>query len=120
MRFTGLRPTLYTNELEATVTFYTRTLGFTCESLDFSAGWASLRRDDVGIMLSLPNKHLPYEKPIFTGSIYITIDTVDVLWNQVKEKAAVCYEIETFSYGMREFAIFDNNGYLIQFGQQVG
>lgn len=33
--------------------------------------------------------------------------------------ARVCYPIEDFHYGMREFAIFDNNGYLLQFGQPV-
>ena len=30
-----------------------------------------------------------------------------------------CYPIEDFHYGMREFAIFDNNGYLLQFGQPL-
>ena len=37
----------------------------------------------------------------------------------VKDHAQVCYPIEDFHYGMREFAIFDNNGYLLQFGQPV-
>jgi hypothetical protein len=27
--------------------------------------------------------------------------------------------MEDFHYGMREFAIFDNNGYLLQFGQPL-
>jgi len=31
-------------------------------------------------------------------------------------KANICYEIETFEWGMREFAIYDNNGYILQFG----
>jgi hypothetical protein len=38
---------------------------------------------------------------------------------ELKDKTKVCYPIETFGYGMREFAIFDNNGYLLQFGQPV-
>jgi hypothetical protein len=28
-------------------------------------------------------------------------------------------KIETIDYGMREFAIHDNNGYVLQFGQPV-
>ena len=28
-------------------------------------------------------------------------------------------EIETFEWGMREFAIYDNNGYVLQFGQET-
>lgn len=119
MKLSGLRPVLYTTDLQATVTFYTRVLGFTCEALDFSIGWASLKRDDVGIMLSLPNAHIPFEKPTFTGAIYINTTDVDKLWENLKDKAKVCYEIENFDYGMREFAIYDNNGYLLQFGQAI-
>ena len=41
------------------------------------------------------------------------------MWEQVKDAARVCYPIEDFDYGMREFAVFDNNGYLLQFGQEI-
>ena len=40
------------------------------------------------------------------------------MWWKLKDKARVCYGIEIFEYGMREFAIYDNNGYLLQFGQE--
>jgi hypothetical protein len=33
--------------------------------------------------------------------------------------ARICYLIETFEYGTREFAIYDNNGYVLQFGQEL-
>jgi uncharacterized glyoxalase superfamily protein PhnB len=82
-------------------------------------GWASLKRDSVAIMLALPNEHIPFDKPAFTGSLYLYSDEVDVLWQQVKDKVKVCYPIENFEYGMREFAIYDNNGYLLQFGQEI-
>jgi hypothetical protein len=29
------------------------------------------------------------------------------------------YTIENFEYGMREFAIYDNNGYMLQFGHHA-
>lgn len=29
------------------------------------------------------------------------------------------YPIENFNYGMREFVIYDNNGYVLQFGEAV-
>jgi hypothetical protein len=29
------------------------------------------------------------------------------------------YPLETFEYGLREFAIYDNNGYMLQFGTPV-
>jgi len=39
------------------------------------------------------------------------------VWRRVEGRARVCYPIETFEYGMREFAVYDNNGYLVQIGQ---
>ena len=44
---------------------------------------------------------------------------VDGLWSRLKNEARVCYPIETFDYGMRECAIYDNNGYLLQCGEAV-
>ena len=38
-------------------------------------------------------------------------------WELLKDKAEVVYPIEDFEYGMREFAIKDCNGYMLQFGQ---
>jgi hypothetical protein len=44
---------------------------------------------------------------------------VDAFWQLVKDRVKVCYPIEDFDYGMREFGIFDNNGYLLQFGRPL-
>jgi len=70
-------------------------------------------------MFSRPNRHIAYDKIGCTGSFYFSTDDVDGLWQQLKDKAEVCYGIENFHYGMREFAIYDNIGYLLQFGQDV-
>jgi uncharacterized glyoxalase superfamily protein PhnB len=82
-------------------------------------GWASLFIDDVWLMLARPNEHTPYDKIGFTGSFYYNTDDVDALWDKLKDKVNVCYSIENFHYGMREFAVYDNNGYLLQFGQEI-
>jgi uncharacterized glyoxalase superfamily protein PhnB len=70
-------------------------------------------------MLSLPNRHEPYTHPTFTGSFYFRVDDAAALWLQLKDNARVVYPIEDFDYGMREFAIRDNNGYILQFGQEL-
>ncbi|MEP6789357.1 MAG: VOC family protein, partial [Acidobacteriota bacterium] len=75
--------------------------------------------DDVAIMFAKPNEHTPYDKIGFTGSFYFNTDDVDALWEKLKDKAGVCYGIEDFYYGMREFAVCDSNGYLLQFGQEI-
>ncbi len=70
-------------------------------------------------MFSTPNAHRGFEKPALTGSIYIETEEVDKNWSEIKDKVKISYEIETFDYGMREFAFFDNNEYLIQYGQDT-
>ena len=118
MKIIGLRPMLWTDRLQESVDFYVGTLGFVCDEMNFDWGWASLSKDNVSLMLSRPNEHMPYEKIGFTGSFYFNTDDVDALWEHLKDKARVCYGIENFFYGMREFAVYDN-GYLLQFGQEI-
>ena len=110
---------MWTEDLAATLEFYTQILGFTCDELNEDWGWATLAIDDVAIMIVRPNAHVPYEKIGFTGSFYFTTDDVEAMWAKVKDKANICYGIEDFEYGMREFAIYDNNGYTLQFGQEI-
>jgi uncharacterized glyoxalase superfamily protein PhnB len=115
----SITPVLYTHEMEATIHFYRKVLGFSGSAYHQGMSWTILHRDGVSIMLSLPNAHIPFHQPQFTGSFYIRTDQVDVLWNEWKDTCKVCYPIEDFDYGMREFAIYDNNGYLLQFGQDI-
>lgn len=119
MKLTALRPLIYTDQLEETIQFYTGILGFTLAGKNEDWGWASLYKDQVSVMLAKPNQHEAFEKPVFTGSFYFNTDEVDSLWQFLKDKVKVCYPIENFEWEMREFAIYDNNGYLLQFGQDI-
>lgn len=119
MKLTNLRPMLWTEDLQASVDFYRDVLGFEAVEFRDDWGWASLSKGDVSLMLSRPNEHEKYDKIGFTGSFYINTDEVDALWEELKDKAKICYPIENFFYGMREFAVYDNNGYLLQFGQEI-
>ena len=117
MKLENVRPVLAVTNIDATVHFYRDVLGFECANrMD---GWAALCKDNVEVMISLPNAHEPFEKPTLTGSIYFNTTDVDALWEQIKDKVSVVYPIENFFYGMREFAIRDNNGYILQFGQEI-
>jgi len=114
--FRSLRPMLRTKDLPGTVGFWTDRLGFTCDGLSEEDGWASLSRDGVGLMVATPNDHVPFDTPGFTGALYFNVDDVDVLWADLKNLVEIAYPMEEFHYGMREFAIYDNNGYMLQFG----
>ncbi|MEQ1922190.1 MAG: VOC family protein [Pyrinomonadaceae bacterium] len=125
MRVTELRPMLWTEDLHKTVAFYTETLGFTANEVNHDWGWASLSLDDVSLMFTVPLKfdgteeHPAPEKISFSGSLYFNTDDVDAMWGQLKDITTICYGIENFEHGMREFAIYDNNGYMLQFGQEI-
>ena len=117
--FKPIRPMIWTSEIKVTIDFYVNTLGFICREFNEEWGWAALQRDEAEIMVATPNENTPFDKPTFTGSFYIVLDNSDELWEVLKDKCKVCYEIETFDWKMREFGIFDNNGYLLQFGTEI-
>jgi len=105
---------LRTHDLQATIAFYRDLLGMECVAQ--TEDWAALAKDQLEIMVATPNAHEPFDKAVFTGSLYIRCEDADAVWNQLKTKASVVYPLEDFEYGMREFAIRDNNGYVLQFG----
>lgn len=121
MKLRDVSPILHTKDLRGSVEFYTTVLGFRCDALCEKWQWASVRRDRATVMFTQPGPDdvVPFERPVFTGSLYFYPDDVDAAWTQLRDKARICYPIEDFDYGMREFGIYDNNGYLLQFGQEI-
>lgn len=119
MKPTRLTPMIYTAEVQTTVEFYEKTLGFKCMDNVPEWGWARVQLNGADLMISAPNDHMPFDKPVFTGSFYFNISDVDKLWEQICSKVKVSYPIADFDYGMREFGCYDNNGYLLQFGQEI-
>ncbi len=117
MKLQALIPMLTVTDVSASVSFYRDTLGFACANQ--MSGWASMSKDGVEIMFALPNAHIPFERPQLTGSLYLRCDDVDAVWQAVRDRVEIVYPLENFDYGMREFAIRDNNGYLLQFGQEI-
>ena len=117
MKFTNLTPLLRTHNLDQSIAFHCPRLGFACTNQ--TPDWAFVERDQITLMLALPNAHEPLDRPAFTGSLYFRTDEVDRLWQQLKGNAEIVYPLEDFDYGMREFAVRDNNGYSLQFGQPV-
>jgi uncharacterized glyoxalase superfamily protein PhnB len=117
--YSALRPMLLTKDLKGTVDFYIRTFGFEVDEYNEDWGWAHLSKDKVSIMFARPTEETAFAEPKFTGSFYINTEDVDLLWLVLKDKVNVCYPIDNFNHGMREFGVFDNNGYIIQFGKEI-
>jgi hypothetical protein len=56
---------LWTEGQKGSVDFYAGTLGFSCVEVNEDWGWANLSIDDVAIMFSKPNEHIPYRFVLF-------------------------------------------------------
>jgi uncharacterized glyoxalase superfamily protein PhnB len=117
LQLKGPIPILYVANMDESIRFYSDVLGFCCANR--TEGWATLQCGSAEIMLSLPNDHFPFEKPRFTGSFHFQKENVNSLWEKLRDKAVVVYPVEDFDYGTREFAIRDNNEYILQFGQEI-
>jgi uncharacterized glyoxalase superfamily protein PhnB len=113
--FQRLVPMLQTLDIERTAAWYESVLGFRRQGQQGN-GWCSLGRDGVSIMF-MHNAHLG--APQATATQYFTVDDVDALWDQVKHNCTVEWGPEDMSYGLREFAIKDPNGYLLSFGSPI-
>lgn len=120
-KLTGCVPMLWVPDLTDAVEYYVETLGFKCDALEPDGHWAQVTRDGISIMFALPYEGWDFEEPEFTGSIYFRTDKVDSMWKKISknEDVNVCYPPDDMDYGMREFGIYDLNGYLLQFGQPL-
>ncbi len=116
MPLKGQSVMLQVDNMDDSIQYYESVLGFKCVAR-MSDDWANMERDNISIMFSERYGPEKNKKPAMTGSIYIFANPVDDLWEELKDRATISYPIETFDFGMREFAIVDCNGYLIQFGQ---
>jgi len=130
---------LMVEDVNATVKFYQENLGFDFqlgvpthtkeqvttwsenEPLDF----AIMKMGDAEVMLqsreSLANDGFFGDGRAIGASAVLYIETDDVkrLHDRLKDKATIVKDIRTAHYGMEEFYISDNNGYIIGFAQPV-
>jgi catechol 2,3-dioxygenase-like lactoylglutathione lyase family enzyme len=99
------------SDLSDSLAFYQDVLGF---SIGFEfGGYAGIRLGSAAIHLSSGNP-----KPPGSGHVYFFCDEeVDTYFIQVQGKgASISRSIETASYGMRDFAVRDPDGNIIEFG----
>ncbi|MBV9988303.1 MAG: VOC family protein [Chitinophagaceae bacterium] len=117
MKIQEISPILWTTNLDETIKFYTEALGFTAQS-NFPH-FVSLSKDDTRLMFVVPQEEPDFHQSVLTGSIYIFMENVDAFWELVKDKATIKDPIADRAYLMRDFAILDNNGYELVFGEDI-
>jgi uncharacterized glyoxalase superfamily protein PhnB len=122
MKLSGLIPMLETRDLEATIEYYTRTLGFDLDATWPSEGpltWCRVVAGDVALMFMVPDDDAPPSDPTITGQLYCYPPDVDALWAELRGKVEVVSPIADWDHGMREFQIRDCNGYVLRFGREI-
>jgi uncharacterized glyoxalase superfamily protein PhnB len=126
--FKKLTPNLLVASVERSLAFYVDTLGFTRGMTVPDAppfAFASVTGGAVEIFFNdaaSAAKEYPgfAGKPIgATGTLFIEVEGVDALHDQLKATVKIVMPIVTQFYGMREFAIEDPDGYIITFAERT-
>ncbi len=119
-QLTGLTPMLQAKDIGETVRFYTEVLGFTVDAVwpEDDPTFCSLDHGPVHVMFYCGEAAAEAPAgPALSGHLYLYTDDVLALHERLRDKVEVLWGPEVYSYGMREFAIREINGYTLAFGQ---
>ncbi|TCP65553.1 VOC family protein [Baia soyae] len=125
--YKAMTTNLMVESVEETLAFYEGILGFSLvTSVPNDNGqlqFAILQKDKLSLMIQ-QRASLTQEYPILetskvqpSVSLYMDVDDFEQLYMELKEKCQVLYEPHTTFYGATEFAIADNNGYVLTFAK---
>lgn len=123
--FESVTPNLLVRDVTASVRFYTEVLGFTIELhvpdappyvfASFARGGVKVFVNDLaGVVGEFPQMTAGH-----TSTLFIVVDKVDELFAEVSPRAQVAMPLKNQFYGMREFAVYDPDGYLVTFAQPI-
>ena len=138
MKANKLTPNFEVKDIRKTVEFYQSILGFTLvmavpDTQDgieqsFADGkeyvYALVSKDNVEMMFQKTEsfkRDVLFAKDLSMSasvSFYMEIDGVDSFYEQIKNKGLNPTELKTAWYGMREFYLTDNNGYILGFAEK--
>ncbi|MEO1403621.1 MAG: VOC family protein [Cyanobacteria bacterium J06635_1] len=121
MKLGAISPMLEVSDLQETIDYYENILGFELQGTwpdQGPAQWAALKAGQVTLMF-VTQARSATRPPTLTGQLYCYPPDVDALWDELKDKVDIAWPLDNMSYGMREFAIRDCNGYVITFGQDI-
>jgi len=139
MKVNKLTPNFEVKDIKETVAFYQSALGFslimavpkTQDGIEQSLAdgkeyvYALVHKDQVEMMFQRTDsfkEDISLAKDLSMGasvSFYMEIDGIDSFYEQIKSKGLNPTELKTAWYGMREFYLTDNNGYILGFAQKI-
>lgn len=121
-------PNLMVENVEDTTKFYESKLGFiTAASVPDGNGglqFAIMIKDELTLMFQ-EKSNLITEYPILTTdelhpsiSLYIQTDDLEQLYSDLKKSLTIYTDMHTTFYGAKEFAVLDNNNYVLTFTEE--
>ncbi len=132
MKFNKLIPELSVTNIDKSLQFYTKTLGFTIEYSRPEDKFYFLSYEDAQIMIEEINDHWwtgELEHPFGRGiNVQIEVSDVSVLIERLEESDVALfrplkeswYRGEDTEFGRIEFLVQDPDGYLLRFAQSIG
>jgi uncharacterized glyoxalase superfamily protein PhnB len=112
-------PMIHVPDVRATAAWYV-SIGFTMmryNEEDGELNWALLTLDGSELMLNIGGKPSSAHRREF--DLYIHVENIESLYEQIKDKAELVEAPHDTFYGMREFIIRDFNRFWITFGQPM-
>jgi len=127
MKFQSLTPNLMVEDVSKTLNYYEKILGFTTlRTIPEKGGvldWGMMKRNDV-VMMFQSRKSLADDLPAMQGrkpgggmTLYIKMEGVPDLYNDLQDKVEIVADLEDTFYGTTEFSIIDLNGYVVTFAE---
>ena len=126
--FTSMTTNLMVESVDESLAFYKDKLGFvevaTVPSESGALQFAILQKDGLMLMFQ-ERENLVSEYPILqtskvqpSATLYIAVDNFDELYQELEDSYKILTEVHTTFYGSKEFAIADNNGYVLTFTEK--
>lgn len=139
MKANKLTPNLEVTNIRETIEFYQSVLDFslvmavpeTQDGIEQSLRdgkeyvYALLSKDNVEMMFQRSDsfkEDVRLARDLSIGasvSFYMEIDGIDAFYEQIKNKGMHPTELKIAWYGMREFYLTDNNGYILGFAEKT-
>ena len=109
----GVTPRLPVRDLAKSLQFYRDVLGFTDDVLwpDDEPTFAIVRRGGAHIGLFTGDRAGPEQRGYV--ELYIEVDDATALHDELEPRWPIAWGPEVYSYGRREFAVIDPDGYMV-------
>ncbi|MCP1109535.1 putative glyoxalase superfamily protein PhnB [Lachnospiraceae bacterium PF1-21] len=126
--YKAMTTNLMVKSVDKAMAFYKEVLGFSevasVPGKNNELQFAILSKDQLMIMMQEKNNFIE-EYPVLktpavqpSVSLYIVVDNLEALYNELKTKHSIYTELHTSFYGAKEFAITDVDGYVLTFTER--